>query len=64
MEKSKITTLLATRAAVLKVGHVSIRNSDGFTIDKVSGTIKTTMAMEIAPFQTVIIQRLSKGKGH
>ena len=63
-KRGRISTLLANRLAILQAGHITTGNSTGFTLDKVSATVKTTRAAEIPLFQTVLIQVLFKVEGH
>ena len=63
-KRGRISTFLANRAEILNAGHVTMESSTQFTLDKVLGTVKTTRAVEIPLFQTVLIQALSKVEGH
>ena len=61
-KRSRIVTLLAVREAFLKAGHVLIRKSNGFTIDKVSATIKTTRLCKLLLFKQLLFRNCQKQK--
>ena len=58
-KRGLISTLLANTATILKAGHVTTDSSTGFTLDKISSTVKTTRAVEISPFQRLELCGLS-----